>query len=79
MGGGLGSGKENAGIVLRLGLQTEFRWTVNARALMNFLTLRNHPTAMTEIRVYAMSIEQIFKVQMPVTYDAYIAAKRVAP
>lgn len=78
-GWGLGIAKEHARIILPLGIYTEFRWTVNARALMNFLSLRNHPTAMTEIRVYAMSIEQIFKVQMPVTYQSYIAAKRVAP
>lgn len=75
----LGIAKEHARIVLPVGIFTEFRWTVNARALMNFLTLRNHPAAMGEIRAYARSIEKIFSDQMPVTYAAYIAADRVAP
>lgn len=75
----LGIAKEHARIVLPVGIYTEFRWTVNARALMNFLTLRNAPDAMGEIRTYAMGIEKLFSDQMPVTYAAYIDAGRVAP
>ena len=78
-GWGLGIAKEHARIILPVGIYTEFRWTVNARALMNFLALRAHPTAMGEIRMYALHIEQLFADAMPVTHKAFIENKRVAP
>lgn len=76
---GLGIAKEHARIVLSVGIYTEFRWTVNARALMNFVSLRTHPTAMKEIRIYAGGIEQIFKNEMPVTHAAFVEHGRIAP
>lgn len=75
----LGIANEHARIILSVGIYTEFRWTVNARALMNFLALRNHPAAMAEIRAYASSIEHIWSQEMPATHAAFIAANRVAP
>lgn len=78
-GWGLGVAKEHARLILPLNLYTEFRWTVNARSLMNFLALRTHPTAMKEIRLYAMWIEQLFKNEMPVTHAAWIQNEKVAP
>ncbi len=45
-----GVAKEVARTVLPVGLYTEFYWSVNARSLMNFLSLRNAPTAQHEIR-----------------------------
>lgn len=74
-----GIAKEHARIVLPVGIFTEFRWTVNARALMNFLALRNEPSAMGEIRSYARGIEKLFSDFMPVTHKAFVDAKRVAP
>ena len=52
---------------------------MNARALMNFLSLRNAETAQREIRRYAEACERFFEQQMPVTYAAFVAAGRVAP
>ena len=60
-----GVAKEVARSVLPVGLYTEFYWSVNARSLMNFLSLRNAPTAQHEIRVYAEAAEQHFAHAMP--------------
>ena len=74
-----GIAREVARAVLPVGAYTEFYWTVNARALMNFLSLRSHETAQYEIRVYAEPIERLFERKMPVTYEAWVANERVAP
>lgn len=75
----LGVAKEVARIVLPVGVYTEFFWSVNARSLMNFLSLRTHETAMAEIRDYAEAVEQFFKDQMPITWQAWVDNGRVAP
>ena len=75
----LGVARELARAVLPVGAYTEFYWTVNARSLMNFLSLRNAEMAQREIRRYAEACERFFAEQMPVTYDAFVAAGRVAP
>jgi thymidylate synthase (FAD) len=75
----LGVAKELARTVLPVGTFTEFYWTVNARSLMNFLSLRNHANAQYEIRVLASQIEEVFAAVMPVTYEAWVNAGRVAP
>lgn len=74
-----GVAKELARTVLPVGMYTQFYWTVNARALMNFLSLRNHQTAQLDIRLYAQKVEEIFQEQMPETYGAWINNGRVAP
>lgn len=71
--------KEHARIVLPVSIYTEFRWTVNARALMNFLSLRTAPGAMAEIRAYAQAIEKIWSNEMPVTHAAFVENGKVAP
>jgi thymidylate synthase (FAD) len=75
----LGVARELARAVLPVGAYTEFYWTVNARALMNFLSLRNAETAQREIRRYAEACEHFFAQRMPVTYQAFVAAGRVSP
>jgi thymidylate synthase (FAD) len=75
----LGVARELARAVLPVGAYTEFYWTVNARSLMNFLSLRNAEMAQREIRRYAEACERFFAEQMPVTYDAFVASGRVAP
>jgi thymidylate synthase (FAD) len=65
--------------VIPVGAYTEFFWTVNARALMNFVSLRAAETAQREIRRYADAVEQFFAAKMPVTHAAFVAANRVAP
>jgi thymidylate synthase (FAD) len=74
-----GIAKELARSVLPMGTFTQFYWTVNARSLMNFLSLRNAETAQYEIRRYAEAIEPYFAELMPVTCEAFVASGRVAP
>jgi thymidylate synthase (FAD) len=74
-----GVAKEVARMVLPVGTYTEFYWTVNARSLMNFLSLRTSPMAQREIRDYAVAIENHFGLTMPVTYQAWITNDRAAP
>jgi thymidylate synthase (FAD) len=75
----LGVARELARCVLPVGAYTEFYWTVNARALMNFISLRAAETAQREIRRYAEAVEAFFAERMPVTHAAFVAAGRVAP
>jgi thymidylate synthase (FAD) len=75
----LGVARELARSALPVGAYTEFYWTVNARSLMNFLSLRNAETAQREIRRYAEACERFLEQLMPVTYAAFVSAGRVAP
>ena len=74
-----GVARELARSVLPVGAYTEFYWTVNARALMNFVSLRAAETAQREIRLYAEACERFLADQMPITYDAFVANDRTAP
>ncbi len=74
-----GVARELARLVIPVGAYTEFYWTVNARSLMNFISLRAAETAQREIRRYAEAGEEFLAEKMPVTYDAFVAAGRVAP
>ncbi len=75
----VGVARELARSVMPVGAYTEFYWTVNARALMNFVSLRAAETAQREIRRYAEAVEVFFAEKMPVTHAAFVAAGRVAP
>jgi thymidylate synthase ThyX len=74
-----GIAKEIARLVLPVGTYTEFYWTVNARSLMNFLSLRSASTAQLEIQDYAILVEEHFAELMPVTHGAWNANGRIAP
>jgi thymidylate synthase (FAD) len=74
-----GVARELARSVLPVGSYTEFFWTVNARALMNFVSLRNAETAQREIRRYAEAVERFLGEKMPITHEAFVAGGRVAP
>jgi thymidylate synthase (FAD) len=74
-----GVARELARSVLPVGAYTQFFWTVNARSLMNFVSLRNSEFAQLEIRRYAEAVEAFFAGLMPVTYAAFVANDRVAP
>ena len=74
-----GVAREIARSVLPVGAYTQFYWTVNARSLMNFVSLRAAETAQREIRRYAEAIEAFFAESMPVTHAAFVANGRVAP
>ena len=55
----LGVARELARAVLPVGAYTEFYWTVNARSLMNFVSLRAAETAQREIRRYAEAVRAL--------------------
>ena len=74
-----GVARELARSALPVGAYTEFYWTVNARSLMNFVSLRAAEAAQREIRRYADAVETFFAEKMPVTHAAFVAAGRVAP
>jgi len=74
-----GVARELARAVLPVGAYTEFFWTVNARSLMNFVSLRAAETAQREIRRYAEAVESFLAERMPVTHEAFVANGRVAP
>jgi thymidylate synthase ThyX len=74
-----GVARELARAVMPVGAYTQFYWTVNARALMNFVSLRAAETAQLEIRRYADAVEYFFAERMPVTHAAFVANARTAP
>jgi thymidylate synthase (FAD) len=74
-----GVARELARSVLPVGAYTEFYWTVNARSLMNFVSLRAAETAQREIRRYADACERFLEELMPITHAAFVANERTAP
>jgi thymidylate synthase (FAD) len=74
-----GVARELARAALPVGAYTEFYWTVNARSLMNFVSLRAAETAQREIRRYAEACETFLEKLMPVTHGAFVASGRIAP
>jgi thymidylate synthase (FAD) len=74
-----GVAREIARMALPVGIYTQFHWTLNARSLMNFLSLRNADTAQLEIRRFAEAVESIFAEHMPVTHAAFVEFDRRAP
>lgn len=75
----LGVAKEVARAVLPVTTYSQMIWSVNARGLMNFLSLRNATDAQYEIRVYAQAIEDILAETMPLTHQAFIENGRKSP
>ena len=74
-----GVAKEVARNVLPVAIYTQFYWTVNARSLMNFVSLRNSETAQREIRRYAEAVEAFFEQRMPVTHAAFVETAAAHP
>lgn len=81
-----GIATEVARMVLPVNIYTQFYWTVNARALMNFLSLRiesdqslvkSYPQY--EIDNAARKVEVLFAQEMPLTHRAFVDGHRVAP
>jgi thymidylate synthase (FAD) len=75
----MGVAKELARSVLPVSMYTQFYWTVNARALMNFLSLRTHETAQRDIRFYADAVYALVAPVMPVTFESWENNGRVTP
>lgn len=82
-----GIAREVAAQILPRNIYTSFYWTVNARSLMNFLSLRVggrsesvHPTyPLYEIHLAAAQVETHFKKLMPITHAAFVQYGRVQP
>ena len=81
-----GIANEVARMVLPLNTYSQMYWTVNARSLMNFLSLRVESEASLvrsypqwEIQMGAEKVEEHFKLCMPITHAAFIKNGRVAP
>ncbi len=74
-----GVARELARAVMPVGAYTQFYWTVNARALMNFVSLRNSEFAQLEIRRFAEAVEIFFAERMPLTHAAFVANDRTSP
>lgn len=82
----LGIANEVARSVLPVSVYSQMYWTVNARSLMNFLSLRiDSPDSVTrsrpqwEIQLGAEQVERAFAEAMPVTHRYFVANGRVAP
>jgi thymidylate synthase (FAD) len=81
-----GVAREVARIVLPLNIYSSMYVTMNARALMNFLSLRTKREGthfpsfpQREIEMCAEKMEDFWKELMPYTYDAFNQHGRVAP
>lgn len=81
-----GVATEVARMVLPLNIYSQMYWTVNARSLMNFLSLRvqsddslvkSYPQ--WEIQLGADKVEELFAEQMPATHKAFVNNGRFAP
>lgn len=67
-----GAAREMARMVLPVAQYTQFYWSVNARSLLNFISLRADAHAQWEIRRYAEAIQEMFRARMPWTWEAYV-------
>lgn len=74
-----GVAKELARTVLPVGMYSRMKWTVNLRALFNFLSLRNDEHAQREIRDYAIAVEELAKQVVPVAFEVFEENGRVCP
>jgi len=81
-----GVAREVARAVLPVGLYSTMYVTMNARALMNFLSLRTSREGshfpsypQREIEMVAEKMEQYFATLMPITHEAFEKSGRVAP
>ena len=55
----LGVAKEQARVLLPLAAYTEVYWTASFQSIVNFIELRDEPTAQWEIRQYAQTLKRI--------------------
>ena len=83
---GVGIAREVARMVLPVSIYSSAYVTVNARAMMNFLSLRRkaedsqYPSyPQREIEMVAEIYEEKWAELMPITHAAFVAAGRVAP
>lgn len=63
--------KEQARVVLPLGMYTEFLFKADLHNLFHFLELRLAPTAQKEMREYANAVFSLTKIRHPVSCNAF--------
>ena len=63
-----GVAREQARGVLPLNIYTEFYWTASLQAIVNFIHLRQHPSAQFEIRQYADAVDAFTAKIVPISY-----------
>lgn len=66
-----GVAREMARMVLPTNLYTEWYWTVNARALMHFISLRSENHAQWETRQFSHALAKFMQRTMPMTWEAF--------
>ncbi len=74
-----GLAKEVARNVLPMGAMTEFIWSINARSMLNFLSLRNEKHALKEMQICAGMVEDLTGLIIPATLEKWNERERVAP
>jgi len=74
-----GIAKEQARIHLPVNTYSRMKWACNLRGLLNFLSLRNSPHAMKEIRDYAQLMEGLAFLVCPEAIDAFERNGRKCP
>jgi len=81
-----GIAREVARMCLPLNIYSSMYVTINARSLMNFLSLRTNREGtqfpsypQREIEMVAEKMEELFAEKMPLTYEAFNKNKRVSP
>jgi thymidylate synthase (FAD) len=67
----LGVAREEARVVLPVGIYTEFYWKQDLHNLFHFLKLRLDAHAQEEIRAYARAIAEIVKAHVPLAWSAF--------
>jgi len=81
----MGVAREVARMVLPVNIYSSMYVTMNARSLMNFLSLRSEEQGtypsfpQWEIAEVARQMELLFQVKMPTTHESFIKNGRVAP
>lgn len=75
----LGVAREHARLVLPQNLYTTAVWTLNLRALFNFLHLRNDKHAQGEAQAYAQAMESLAFSIAPYAVGEFIKNERIAP
>ena len=66
-----GVAKEQARIVLPLSQYTQVWWTASFQSVMNFIELRDEPTAQVEIQEYARALKKIMLDAFPETTNLW--------
>jgi len=66
-----GAAREMARMALPTNLYTEWYWTVNARSLMHFISLRSDSHAQWETRQFSHALASIMRESMPWTWKAF--------